>query len=402
MPESQRDRYLAALAEHLPFPPEQRAEVLEEISSHLDDAVAAGLERRKTADRAETDAQARLGPPRDLARELARPEQTTRRLLAAAGAGVLAGIGPGLYGFVCGALLLTLAMIGLAGLAQLTNRLLDTGWTLLTADGGWNSVLLAGSLALGLFFAGRAATNSVAMTSRRLYLDVRLYVAVTGTLLGGFVLTFLVAVPQNAASVTALSLAPLAFALGSMRPELLPRSFRGWWLVVGALVVFVPLLGLSVTSGTSESGLGVPEAAWERRVEAAGPWWAGADQPGDLLASGGWSTTGDATRVDWQLTHEAAAAPLSDLRVEAWRADSGGFGSLDTRFREPFAVAPVTRDRETLTAEVVTTREPGVSHWVLVLTGVGPDGVRYVLYAGSGGSSTFTGSVRDWIVAIAD
>ena len=107
-------------------------------------------------------------------------------------------------------------------------------------------------------------------------------------------------------------------------------------------------------------------------------------------------------RWSWDLAAGASLAGLSDLRVEAWRSDPTDPWRLDERHDAPFALAPVRYGGGTLTAEIVTTREPDVANWELVLTGVGSDGTRYVLSAGNGGSSTFTGSVWDWIVAVVD
>ena len=76
-------------------------------------------------------------------------------------------------------------------------------------------------------------------------------------------------------------------------------------------------------------------------------------------------------------------------------------GALDSRWTEPFAVASVEREGPTLSGTVVTTTEPGISVWELFLTGAGPDSRRYVVASGGGGNSTFTGTVWDWVIAVA-
>lgn len=53
-----------------------------------------------------------------------------------------------------------------------------------------------------------------------------------------------------------------------------------------------------------------------------------------------------------------------------------------------------------LHAVIETDRDPAGGFWDLVLTGVGRDGDRYVLAAGSGGNSTFEGTAFDWLIAV--
>ena len=111
---------------------------------------------------------------------------------------------------------------------------------------------------------------------------------------------------------------------------------------------------------------------------------------------------GGAKRYNWQVGEAFPRAGLTELRAEAWHLDPSGAWRLDPRFDEPFAVAPVTRNSDTLTAQLTTTNEPGVLYWELILTGEGPDGRRYVLDSGIGEISTFTGTVWNWMVAITD
>jgi hypothetical protein len=75
-------------------------------------------------------------------------------------------------------------------------------------------------------------------------------------------------------------------------------------------------------------------------------------------------------------------------------------GQIDPRSDGPLATARLTGDGRSYTAAIVTTDEPGVSGWTLIVTGVDEHGTRYVIDASGGGASTFTGSVWDWIVAV--
>jgi hypothetical protein len=65
-------------------------------------------------------------------------------------------------------------------------------------------------------------------------------------------------------------------------------------------------------------------------------------------------------------------------------------------------VAPIERDGRTLTAWLDTSSTPGTDSWELVVTGVGSDGTRYVLDAGTILNSTFHGSAWDWFAAVSD
>jgi hypothetical protein len=397
MAEEARDRYLAALDDELPMPAGRRAEVIEEISAHLDDAVADGIARGVPADRAEDDAQSRLGGARALARELARPEQTAWRLFAAAGAGLRAGVGPWVYGFFFTWLLMFAAVLVVFTIAQVASRLLPVDIAIQTTD-GWNSALTALPIAVGLYFAGRAATDAVSVASRRLRSQVRPWVAGAGTLMAAGMLVLVVELPQNWPSAIALTTAPFAFALGSYRPHLLPRQLRVPWVVVIALLLLIPL-GLLASAATNGER-SFTEAPAERRMAIVGPQWA--PDGAEPIGASGWSSDGRAVTATWELESTAQIAGLRDLRIEAWRADPDVIGALDAGWDEPFAVAGAQRDGTMVSGTVVTTQEPGISMWELFLTGVGGDGRRYRVAPGGGGNSTFTGTVWNWVVAITD
>ena len=406
MAEDQRIRFLTELDASLPMPLERRAEVIEEINAHLDDAVAAQLERGSSPTEAEANAQARLGPPHLLAADLARSEQSTWRLLAGVGAGVRTGIGHGIYGFLLGWLLTLLGIYAVLAIVQLSGSLFQTGWTVQVADQGWNTLITTGAIAFGLYHSGRAVPRAVGIASRRPIADVRPWVTSLGTAAAFFLLVFVVEMPQNWPSVIALSIAPLAFALGSYRPNLIHRRLHFPWVVVVALLVLIPLGLLASAGGNGEGsdkieGEGSVTTEWgEQRVAIVGPQWA-SDGPLQLDASG-WSSDGRGVAATWELESPTQIAGLRDLRVEGWRADPDVIGRLDARWNEPFAVAGVEREGATLSGTVVTTTEPGISMWELFLTGAGADGRRYVVASGGGGSSTFTGAVWDWVMAITD
>ena len=276
MAEDQRIRFLTELDASLPMPLERRAEVIEEINAHLDDAVAAQLSeapRSTKRRRRRRTGSARLTGWR---RTWARSEQSTWRLLAGVGAGVRIGIGQWFYGFV-GWLLLLLGVYGLFAILQVSDRLFQTGWTFQFTDQGWNTLITTGAIAFGLYHAGRAVPRAVAIASRRLVPEVRPWVATIGTAAALFLLVFVVEMPQNWPSAIALSVAPLAFASGSYRPHLVHRRLHLSWAVVVALLVLIPL-GILASAGenggvtqTNETSV---SAEWgEERVAIVGLSW---------------------------------------------------------------------------------------------------------------------------------
>ena len=395
MPDPSREAYLAELEALLPFPPERRAEVLEEIGAHLDDAAADGL--------SETRAQARLGTPIDLARELARPEQSPMRLLAAAGAGVRAAIGPWLYGYLLTALIVFVALWVTSAVLMVVSQLVARD-LFISLSGGWSTAATSIPLAVALFFAGRAATSAASVTARRLRSDVQPWVAGIGTALAAVVLIFVMEGPQHLGSVVALFVAPLGVAVGAYRPDLVaarPRIAPMAALVAALLLIALSLLAWAVMPPTVHVGEEIPAETLEQRTAVVGPTWGSTDGP-LLIESSSWSSEDGVISAEWQPQRPGLLDRFSDLRLEAWHAQDGSPWRFDSSYPAPFAIGTVQVTDGVLTGSVVTDRDPDVDEWHLVLTGRGPDGVRYVLDASGSGQSTFTGTAWDWVAAVSD
>jgi uncharacterized membrane protein len=178
---SERSEYLAQLETELPMAPDDRREILDEISAHLDDAVAERIAAGMTAAQAEAQAQSRLGPPTALARDLARAQQTRWRLLAAAGSGAWAAIGPALYGYLLGLLAILAAWLAIAGVVQLISGLAGPRLTP-NLDLGWTSAMVGVAMASAAYFAGRRVPPAFSVASRRPLKLVLPWVAIFGTL----------------------------------------------------------------------------------------------------------------------------------------------------------------------------------------------------------------------------
>ncbi len=297
MPERSRADFLRELAGVLPFPDERRSEIVEEIATHLDDAVADGL--------SESSAQRRLGEPADLARDLARPEQSAWRMLAGVGVALRSGIGHWIYGYLLGSLIVLLGSIGSAALVQLIGRMLGTGWSLLTSDAGWSTMLVALAAAVGLYYAGRVIPDRFARASRRLEHDVRKWAVGVTVILAAAISLLVVDAPQNWASVIALAVAPGAAVLGAYRPNLLPIELRALAaILVLALVLPIGILALTGVGSGMSVGDGVDEGS-DRNIAHVGPWWPpSVDVDGaPPISSGGWSQSGGGP-VEWNASHE--------------------------------------------------------------------------------------------------
>jgi hypothetical protein len=393
MPDRSRFEYLAELEGLLPFPAERRTEIVEEIATHLDDAVAAGSSEQRAQDR--------LGDPVELAEALARPEQSTVRLLAAAGAGVRAAIGPWLYGYLLATLVVFVAMFLVAALVTLAARAIGSSATFNTA-GGWNTALTAIPLATALYFASRSATRAASVASRRLAHRVRPWVAAFGSVGAAFVLWFVMEAPQSLVSVIALAVTPFAVALGAYRPAILPARPRVPLVVIVGLLALIPLgvLTSAVLPPIMDVGEEIPGEIWEQRTAIVGPTWAAGSEP--IFESNGWQTTDEGVTAEWYPARPRLLDEFSGIRLEAWRAVDGSEWRLDPAYSAPFAIGHVTRGGDRLVGTVATHREPFATAWELVLTGVASDGVRYVLDAPGGGSGGFVGSVSDWVAAVLD
>jgi hypothetical protein len=408
MPDEERERYLEQLDALLPLPPERRGEILEEIAAHLEDSVAERVERGEPRDAAERAAQDRLGRPIDLARDLVRPEQSARRLFAGVGSALVSGLGNGLYGYLFGLLLVLVGSIGLSAMVQAAGMLLGTDWHLLVSDQGWNSMLTTIAVAVGLYWAGRVLPDRVARGTGYLVRDVRPWVVGIATLGTLAFTTLVIDGPQNWASVVALILAPAAIGLGAYRPNLLPGRIRLTAVLVVFVILLIGVIGITVASSglrsAAESGQPVVVDQFpDRGLGIVGPeWHPGSDEYWEpAFVSSSWGDAGDHIAWDAELAPGVSLSEFDALRLEAWRVTDDHL-TIDPSAREPFATADVRRDGRSYSALIDAKSVPGVVHWNLILTGVGSDGVRYVIDASGGGTSTFTGSVWDWVVAVTD
>ena len=131
--------------------------------------------------------------------------------------------------------------------------------------------------------------------------------------------------------------------------------------------------------------------------------------PQGSIFGGGMRSDASGGQLYSAVTDQQAAVPMStalaywhDLRFEAWHSlqdnPTQGFG-LDTKYSKPFAVLPAEIHPTWLQAVFHFERMRDAGFYDVVLTGVGPDGKRYMLDDCGGSNTTFNGSVWDWITA---
>jgi hypothetical protein len=396
-----RQRFLSAVEARLPLPADERREVLEEISSHLDDAVAELEAGGHSVAEAERLAQARLGAASTLADELTRARQSPRRLLEAAGVALRVAIGDGLAGLIIGWACIFILSMAAVAIVQVAGDLTGNGWRLMFDDQGWNSMLTGFAGWIAAYQVGRRLPPAVAIASRHREEQVRPWTLGLGTILAVSLSVFVIEQPQNWASVVVWSLVAPAFVLGTLRRDLLPGSIGRGGVALVALVGVVTLsIGLLLATGPV-----VRENFGAMATELPGPPDYGYDVVGRSWpradeASVSTSKRGGLRRVS-VVELSADARRLHDLRLEAWPIDgppsqmriSGGGNT-------PFSVAPAAFEDGIAVGTIQVDKRPAFTYYALFLVGVDEAGTRYRLASSCCDTATFHGSVWDWMVAV--
>jgi hypothetical protein len=316
--------------------------------------------------------------------------------------------------------------------ASIVTVLLATGLRLF--GGSWGSVLDTTAMTLlalgvGAYAAGLKVTPVVATRAGyRIRTARRVTAALGGVLILSYALVGWSGTLTWPAVAILLSL-PGWFVLGAWRATDASFPSRQWRLrIIGLALVIVPLaliMGMSVqpqSSGTITSdpndvgriGLPTPEA-----VAAAQDIGQGSARAGGFV----WIST--------VVRDPAVIAGWRDLRVEAWRGiskdgvDPTVVPVLDPAARGPFAVGPAGFEPPgqfpfgtwsisnalpgsnalpdgslQLSGSVIIDRSPSVTVAWLAITGLGPDGHRYIINGPSFESTAFNGTAWDWLRAV--
>jgi hypothetical protein len=411
-----RDAFLQRIADGLPFDEAEKLDILHELAGHLADSTARLEADGLPLDAAERTALDRLGPPERLAVELTHARRTPRRLLAAAGAGTWAAVSGVIYGYLFGVLILVVASLITIPVAAGVVRVFGGSWGSLLD----NSAMTLLALGVGFYAAGLKVTSVVAARAGyRIGAARRVTTALGGGLVAGYALVGWSGTLTWPAVAILLSL-PAWFVVGAWRSTGAAFPSRRWSLqILGLMLVIVPL-GLVLGAGQRpQSSGGVWPAAGVERIGLATPAAVAAAQDGD-----GGGIGGGIVSIGTTIRDPAVLAGWRDLRVEAWRG-TGAVGSdpsllaLDPAARGAFAVGPAGFETPgqipswtwtsgdalpdasvRLSGSVRVDRSPNVTLAWVAITGVGPDGRRYIITGPLFDSTSFNGTAWDWFAAI--
>jgi hypothetical protein len=402
--------YLDALRLELPLPSPQREEAVEEIAAHVADATADLVAQGVAPADAERRIIARFGPPDQLADALAAARREQWQLATAAGVAVRVTFGTGLWALLVGWLTLIVGAIAISALARWATQLI--GWPS-AADMTWDSRanVVIGSLVAGLaaYAIGRALPPAVALGARRRVSVVRPWILGLGCLASAAIGLYLIEAEYETVSATLTALLPAWFALGVLRPQLLPGWFPGNARAIGLVLVLVSalvILPLGLLSESSDAVETSPTQAVDTSslipsFERIAP-LLGRDALFTSTSTG--SAAGGGVGFSWELGDSDALDGFSDLHVEVWAGlgpeNWSGISTLDPAVTQPLGMAAVDRTNPgLLTAELAMPLIPERDHYLVALVGTDPEGERRLLAQPEDVLGRWSGSVWDYLTA---
>jgi hypothetical protein len=390
------DIYLDRLASALPLPETERAAVVEEIAAYLADATAALVERRVPREAAQRQALERLGAPERLAGDLAAAHRQPRHLLQAAGTALAVTLGTAFRSFVVAWAFILLGAL-IFGLALAAIRKV-VGPQLLAMD--W-SPLLDGLLpavvsSVTAYAVGRAVIRPVSLAARRPPAQVRPVTLLVGSV--AMALIGLMAIEARWTPPTALLMAalPIWFALGVLRPDLVPRWFPGSRMTATAVLGLI-VVGLAATlalgTAVSTSGGSVESVAYDPNEEYAhiGRFVSLEHPPialdDDSSSAGPFEGPGPITFVrTGTISSSARLEGWTDLRLEVWPGPAGKPNGpepdgplIDQTASEPLATAPLVIDGRRVGGEITIGPLIDRTFYFVALTGLDANGERWQL-----------------------
>ena len=286
-----------------------------------------------------------------------------------------------------------------------------------SADGGQtvNSLLVAVGMLVGVVTAVRYAIRSFAAISRRRSMVFARSWGVVGVAVFGFLVIFVAHGPQSWPAVFLELAAPvLALAAAVIRIERPIVHFPRWAAGVavvpmaGALLFAVVSIGMgsvTVVDGGRCPDLSIGTWTWLPRWPRPGGCQSGMTCAPATVATGSLATIFAIASTLPAPSPElrSVLSQWRDLRFEAWHGLSvaGIVAGVDPSSSSPFDIQPVQWAVEGggLQARFRLDSFRAGNRWWVLLTGVAPDGQRYRLDDGGGGTTTFHGSVWDWLTA---
>jgi hypothetical protein len=401
------DRYLEQLRAELPLPPAVRDEAIEEIASHIADATAELVAHGVDADSAQRRVISRFGEPGRLADRLAAARRGRWQLATAVGAALRTSLRTGFWAIAVGGATLYVAALVAMGAIRTLGSVLGADLSAIAGAGPRTSILFGSAvMAVAAFAVGRALLPAVSLGARRRETIVRPWIlgigAVAATVIGLFIIegTF---EPLSAVVMAAL---PVWFALGVLRPRLLPGWFPGQAKTAGVVLLFVALLvalplGIVVAE---RSDMAAPEGMVVVEDGSPGygsiaPLAAGADSR--FVSAGTWSA-GAGRIYEFVLADPSSLAGWRDLRLEIWLglgADNwSGIPIADPSVASPLASVPImVEDGGHFSVTMALPLIPERDHYLAALVGTTPGGARRLLTAPQDELARWTGSVWDYL-----
>ena len=382
------EAYLQRLESSLPLPDDTRASAVEEIAAHVTmaaDALVAGGMSRDAADRRALE---RIGAPDRLADDIAAAHRTPSNLLAAAGTALRVSLVTTLQAFIvawAGIFVLALAFgLGVAGLRRLIGTgFLQTDWSPLLD--GLLPALVGGVVA---YAVGRAVVGPVANAARRRPSDVRIPLLAVGIAVSIVISLTAIEARWTLATAAAMFTMPVWFALGVMRPGLVPRWQAPRRAVVAAVVILVviaPALVFMAGSGGTITTFESEGYDPIREYASVGPFVDHEYPPLELdfdTSVSGFREGPGPVLVERSGTFAAGVLnEWTSVRLEIWPGPVGELNgpALDRTATEPLATAPMMVDGRRVSGELRFDPMLDRHNYYVAVTGIGLDGNRWQL-----------------------
>jgi hypothetical protein len=277
-------------------------------------------------------------------------------------------------------------------------------------DIAWGTAFGAAIAWFPAFLAARFGVRACSRLSRRSVETVGRFWAVAGLLGLGFVVLFVNTAQQSWLAVPMELLIPVAFVAGAFFKTGRTIQVHGAKAIGAAAAVVAVALSVVLLAGMSVSGSG---SAWTSDMtqeslqwDRVAPAWSDpATGPEVVSASGDVSMFSGVIDRNFQVQDKATLAQFSHVRFEVWRGVplSGTPDWVYDYVPDPAYVTPFATQPAILVGDTMAVRFD-VSHlrstrWLLFVTGTGPDGRRYRLNWPESITTSFSGTVWDWLTA---
>lgn len=401
-PSPERAAYLARLRSTLDLPPPMADDVIEEISGHLDDTMAALVETGVDPADAERRALARLGDPASLGKDLGDARRRRRRLLAMVGGGLWGLFADGFKtSLMLGLAMFLASMVALPTSIALLRALDRGGWSFLTGPSG--SVLTMAISLFGAWLVGRLLPARIAVIAERTAAGVRRQVALVALVAGSLAIWVVPSFQLDVVSAIGTALMPVALAVGAATAPDRPGFRPGFVPAAVASAAFVPI----IVAGALLSAYASPQQeSWSANLDRFGVQPSEIGEPADaqgpylqVMPYGPTSSWDGGSAAS--VTLGGAAGLVHDVRIEVWetRLENEELQWGDA----PLVTSPV------ILPENATPEDYGTADWVVpmfrepvrittLLIGIAQDGRRVVLAEDLSLSETpaWRGTLAEW------